>query len=107
MDVDDEDVRIIDKPTSNGKVKRNRARVVRGTLDDDDCCILDTDPGAADTVPDIVSSHNTDELVMTGEKGPVSNPPYIENIFLCVFQISGDLLAFGLRQVVFCCAGGL
>jgi len=84
MDVDDEDVRIIDKPSSNGKVKTNKARVVRATLDDDDCCILDTDPGDVDGAPDVVSSLDTDELVMTGEKGPVSDPRNFENVlFLC------------------------
>jgi hypothetical protein len=71
MDADDDDVRIIDKPASNAGVRRNRARVIRSALDDDECCILDTDPGA-DAVPDIVSSPDADELVMTGEKGPVS-----------------------------------
>lgn len=72
MDADDDDVRIIDKPTSTSKVKRGRARVIRSALDDDECCILDTDPGA-DATLDIVTSLDTDELVMTGEKGPVSN----------------------------------
>lgn len=84
MDVDDDDVRIIDKPASDGKVKRNRARVVRSKLDDDDCCILDTEPDAADAVPDAVSSHDTDELVMTGEKGPVACRDFPHARYLCV-----------------------
>ena len=71
MDADDDDVIIIDKPTSNANVRRDRGRVIRSALDDDECCILDTDP-AANATPDIVSSLDTDELVMTGEKGPVS-----------------------------------
>lgn len=105
MDVDDDDVRIIDKPASNCKVKRDKARVVRTTLDDDDCCILDTDPGAADAAPDIVSSLNTDELVMTGEKGPVSNtrdhPRLTTYCFSCFFFLITQLCIWSQTLCVF------
>lgn len=73
MDVDDDDVRIIDKFVSNCKVKRDKVRVVRIILDDDDCCILDMDFGVVDVVFDIVLFFNIDEFVMIGEKGFVSN----------------------------------
>lgn len=71
MDVEDDDLFIIDKPKSTGKAKNDRERVIRSAIDDDECCILDTDPGAVEAT-DIVVPFDTDELVMTGEKGPVS-----------------------------------
>ncbi|KAG0553558.1 hypothetical protein KC19_12G020500 [Ceratodon purpureus] len=83
MDADDDDVRIIDKPTINTNVRRERARVNRSAIDDDDCCILDADPGA-DATPDIVPSLDTDELVMTGEKGPVACRDFPHARYLCV-----------------------
>lgn len=72
MDLEDDDVVIIDKPTITGSVKRDKPRTVRTVMDDDECCILDTDPGATE-ITDIDPPLDSDELVMTGEKGPVSN----------------------------------
>jgi len=69
--VEDDDVVIIDRPTSNDKVKRDKPRGIRSVMDDDECCMLDTDPAATETV-DCTPPLDSDELVMTGEKGPVS-----------------------------------
>jgi hypothetical protein len=76
MDAEDDDVVIIDKPRVAGSVKRDKARPIRpiSVMDDDECCMLDTDPGATETT-DIDPPLDSDELVMTGEKGPVSNLP--------------------------------
>ena len=72
MDAEDDDVVIIDKPTTTGSGKRDKARPIRIVMDDDECCMLDADPGATETT-DIIPSSDSDELVMTGEKGPVSD----------------------------------
>ncbi|XP_024358527.1 uncharacterized protein [Physcomitrium patens] len=83
MDVEDDDLFIIDKPKSTGKAKNDRERVIRSAIDDDECCILDTDPGAVEAT-DIVVPFDTDELVMTGEKGPVACRDFPHARYLCV-----------------------
>lgn len=71
MDVEDDDLFIIDKFKSIGKVKNDRERVIRSVIDDDECCILDMDFGVVEVI-DIVVFFDIDELVMIGEKGFVS-----------------------------------
>lgn len=71
MDVEDDDVVIIDKPTNAGRVRRDKERLIRSAIDDDECCVLDTDPGAVEAA-EIAPTYDSDELVVTGEKGAVS-----------------------------------
>lgn len=69
MEMDD-DVMIIEKPTDGVVWKREKGRSVRSAIDEDECCILDTDPAAAAMIT-AVASFDTEELVMTRESGPV------------------------------------
>lgn len=73
MDMEDDDVMIIDKPNNTGAAKRDKPRPIRTVMDDDDdeCRMLDIDPGATE-ITDIVPSYDSGDLIMTGEKGPVS-----------------------------------
>jgi len=78
---DDDDVVIIDKPIE--KPKRDKPRVIRNVvMDDDECCMLDTDPSAEAThcTPPL----DSDQLVMTGEKGPVACRDFPHARYLCV-----------------------
>ncbi|KAG0622980.1 hypothetical protein M758_3G138900 [Ceratodon purpureus] len=79
---EDDDVVIIDKPTVTSSVKRDKPRPMR-FVDDDDCRILDTDPGATD-ITDIDPPLDSDELVMTGEKGPVACRDFAHARYQCV-----------------------
>lgn len=75
VDDDDDDVRIIEKPVNIVVGKRDRGRTIKNTIDDDECCILDADPAATATT-DIDAPIDSEELVMTGEKGPVRSDLY-------------------------------
>lgn len=75
VDDDDDDVRIIEKPMNIVVGKRDRGRTIKNTTDDDECCILDADPAATATT-DIDAPIDSEELVMTGEKGPVRSDSY-------------------------------
>lgn len=83
MDVEDDDVVIIDKPTNAGRVRRDKERLIRSAIDDDECCVLDTDPGAVEAA-EIAPTYDSDELVVTGEKGAVACRDYPHARHSCI-----------------------
>jgi len=99
VDVDD-DLMIVERPAElKVRSSRDRVRSVRSSVvvvDDDDCCILDNDPDASATGSAVAvgADFDSDELVMTGETGPVS-PPFFSVSVWCFVQ----------ENVEFSCSG--
>ncbi len=90
VDVDD-DLMIVEGPAElKVRSSRDRVRSVRSSVvvvDDDDCCILDNDPDASATgaAVAVAADFDSEELVMTGETGPVS-PPFFSVSVWCFVQ---------------------
>ncbi|CAK9201829.1 unnamed protein product [Sphagnum troendelagicum] len=89
VDVDD-DLMIVERPAElKVRSSRDRVRSVRSSVvvvDDDDCCILDNDPDASATGSAVAvgADFDSDELVMTGETGPVACRDFPHARHLCV-----------------------
>lgn len=102
MDVEDDDVVIIDKFINVGRVRRDKERLIRSVIDDDECCVLDMDFGVVEVV-EIVLIYDLDELVVIGEKGVVSLFFLVLRVFyvyIFFFILFGFF--FCLKCCVFC-----